>query len=159
MTNPTTTGSVCWPNRSDLLIMFARQSNLDATFAAEGQAACDSSAAHTGRSDPDRHYQQSSAENSNLDIDKAQWQLKDTKTKRLPASQTYAFGSAMLTSPSFTFPRGIFEDSAARLILPTTPRFHFHRVRRHTSSLKWLSRCRNFIKSILRCGSRNYRSI
>jgi outer membrane protein TolC len=47
---------------------------------------------------------------TNLDIDKAQWALKDTKTKRLPALQTYAFGSAMLTSPDFTFPRGIFGD-------------------------------------------------
>ena len=47
---------------------------------------------------------------SNLEVDKSQWQVKDTKTKRLPAFQTYAFGSAMLTSPSFTFPRGIFGD-------------------------------------------------
>ncbi|HZQ23766.1 MAG TPA: TolC family protein [Terriglobales bacterium] len=45
---------------------------------------------------------------ANLDVDKARWQVKDTKTKRLPVFQTYVFGSGMLTSPTFDFPRGVF---------------------------------------------------
>jgi len=44
-----------------------------------------------------------------LDIDKAQWQVASTKTKRYPAISTYLFGSGNLTSPSFDFPAGTFE--------------------------------------------------
>jgi outer membrane protein len=43
-----------------------------------------------------------------LDIDKAEWQVASTKTKRLPAISTYLFGSGNLTSPSFTFKAGTF---------------------------------------------------
>jgi outer membrane protein len=45
-----------------------------------------------------------------LEVDKAKWQLKDTRTKNLPAFQTYLFASGMLTSPSFTFERGSLGD-------------------------------------------------
>jgi outer membrane protein len=44
-----------------------------------------------------------------LDIDKAQWQVASTKTKRYPAISTYLFGSANLTSPSFNFKAGTFQ--------------------------------------------------
>jgi len=43
-----------------------------------------------------------------LDINKAEWQVASTKTKRYPAISTYLFGSGNLTSPSFTFKQGIF---------------------------------------------------
>jgi outer membrane protein len=43
-----------------------------------------------------------------LDIDKAEWQVASTKTKRFPAISTYLFGSDNLTSPSFTFKAGTF---------------------------------------------------
>lgn len=38
-----------------------------------------------------------------LDITKAQWQVKATKTKRYPEISTYFFGSGNLTAASFTF--------------------------------------------------------
>lgn len=44
-----------------------------------------------------------------LDIDKADWQVASTKTKRLPAFSTYVFGSGNLTSPSFLFKAGTFQ--------------------------------------------------
>jgi outer membrane protein TolC len=43
-----------------------------------------------------------------LDITKAEWQVAETKTKRLPSITTYLFSSGNLTSPSFTFPQGTF---------------------------------------------------
>lgn len=42
-----------------------------------------------------------------LDISKSRWQLAATKTKRLPEINTYFFGSANLTTPSFTFKKGV----------------------------------------------------
>ncbi len=45
---------------------------------------------------------------SELEVDKSNWQLKTTKTKRLPATSIYLFGSGLLNSPTFTFPQGIF---------------------------------------------------
>jgi outer membrane protein TolC len=44
-----------------------------------------------------------------LDIDKAEWQVVSTKTKRFPAFSTYLFGSGNLTSPNFTFKAGTFK--------------------------------------------------
>lgn len=49
---------------------------------------------------------------SQLEVEKSNWQLKDTKTKRLPALNTYVFGSGLLNSPVFTFPRGTFGNVA-----------------------------------------------
>lgn len=43
-----------------------------------------------------------------LDITKARWQVAQAKTKRFPEINTYFFGSGNLTSPSFTFKKGIF---------------------------------------------------
>src|ERR1700748_1315588 len=42
-----------------------------------------------------------------LDITKADWQVASTKTKRFPAISTYFFGSGNLTSPTFTFNKGV----------------------------------------------------
>jgi outer membrane protein TolC len=44
-----------------------------------------------------------------LDINKAEWQVASTKTKRFPAISTYLFGSRNLTSPTFTFKAGTFK--------------------------------------------------
>ncbi|MGA9717971.1 MAG: TolC family protein [Acidobacteriaceae bacterium] len=43
-----------------------------------------------------------------LDITKARWQVAQAKSKRFPQISTYFFGSGNLTSPSFTFKKGIF---------------------------------------------------
>jgi outer membrane protein TolC len=43
-----------------------------------------------------------------LNIDKAEWQVASTKTKRLPSFNTYFFGSGDLTSPTFNFKAGTF---------------------------------------------------
>jgi outer membrane protein len=43
-----------------------------------------------------------------LDITKARWQVAQAKTKRFPEISTYFFGSGNLTSPSFTFKKGVF---------------------------------------------------
>ena len=43
-----------------------------------------------------------------LDITKANWQVLQTKAKRFPEISTYFFGGGNLTSPSFTFQKGIF---------------------------------------------------
>ncbi len=43
-----------------------------------------------------------------LDITKARWQVAQAKSKRFPEISTYFFGSGNLTSPSFTFKKGIF---------------------------------------------------
>jgi len=48
------------------------------------------------------------AQIAKLDISKAEWQVASAKTKRFPESSTYFFGSANLTSPSFTFKEGVF---------------------------------------------------
>jgi outer membrane protein len=53
---------------------------------------------------------------ANLEIDKSRWQVKDTKTKRLPGFQTYVFGSGLLTSPAFNFPRGLFGNVPGSLV-------------------------------------------
>ena len=45
---------------------------------------------------------------SQLDITKARWQVAQAKSKRFPEISTYFFGSGNLTSPSFTFKKGIF---------------------------------------------------
>ena len=43
-----------------------------------------------------------------LDITKARWQVAQAKSKRFPEISTYFFGSGNLTSPSFTFKKGVF---------------------------------------------------
>lgn len=43
-----------------------------------------------------------------LDVDKSKWQIVSAKTERLPMTKTYLFASGNLTSPTFTFPAGIF---------------------------------------------------
>lgn len=43
-----------------------------------------------------------------LDITKSQWATAQTKTKRLPAVDTYLFLSGNITSPTFNFPAGSF---------------------------------------------------
>ncbi|HEX4022890.1 MAG TPA: TolC family protein [Acidobacteriaceae bacterium] len=43
---------------------------------------------------------------SNLEITKSQWQVKETKTKQLPAISTYLFGSEFLLPFSFQFDKG-----------------------------------------------------
>jgi len=43
-----------------------------------------------------------------LDVDKSKWQIASAKTERLPMTKTYLFASGDLTSPTFTFPAGIF---------------------------------------------------
>jgi outer membrane protein len=43
-----------------------------------------------------------------LDITKARWQVAQAKSKRFPEISTYFFGSGNLTSPSFTFRKGVF---------------------------------------------------
>jgi outer membrane protein len=43
-----------------------------------------------------------------LDITKSQWQVAETKTKRLPQFTTALFASGDITSPSFMFPKDLF---------------------------------------------------
>ena len=43
-----------------------------------------------------------------LDVTKSQWQVAETKTKRLPAFSTDLLGVVDLTSPSFVFKEGVF---------------------------------------------------
>ncbi|MEA2264216.1 MAG: hypothetical protein QOJ51_7041, partial [Acidobacteriaceae bacterium] len=43
-----------------------------------------------------------------LYITKAHWQVLQAKAKRFPEISTYFFGSGNLTSPSFTFKKGVF---------------------------------------------------
>ena len=43
-----------------------------------------------------------------LEINKAKFDVAATKTKRLPALQTYLFGSVLITPVNFTFPVGTF---------------------------------------------------
>ena len=43
-----------------------------------------------------------------LEINKAKFDVAATKTKRLPALQTYLFGSVLITPVNFTFPVGAF---------------------------------------------------
>ncbi len=43
-----------------------------------------------------------------LDVDKSKWQIASAKTNRFPVTKTYLFASGDLTSPTFTFPAGIF---------------------------------------------------
>lgn len=45
---------------------------------------------------------------SNLEITNSQWQVKQTKTKRLPSINTYLFGSEFLLPFSFRFDEGVF---------------------------------------------------
>jgi outer membrane protein len=53
---------------------------------------------------------------ASLEIDKSKWELASTKTRRLPSFNTAMFASGNLTSPSFTFKRGIFGSSGGGLI-------------------------------------------
>ena len=46
-----------------------------------------------------------------LDITKAHWQVLQAKAKRFPEISTYFFGAGNLTSPSFTFKKGVFGTS------------------------------------------------
>lgn len=43
-----------------------------------------------------------------LDVDKSKWQIASAKSERLPVTKAYLFASGNLTSPTFTFPAGIF---------------------------------------------------
>jgi outer membrane protein TolC len=43
-----------------------------------------------------------------LDVTKSQWQVAETKTKRLPAFNTDILGVVDLTSPAFVFKEGVF---------------------------------------------------
>ena len=43
-----------------------------------------------------------------LDVDKSKWQIASAKADRLPMAKAYLFASGDLTSPTFTFPAGIF---------------------------------------------------
>lgn len=43
-----------------------------------------------------------------LDITKARWQVAEAKSKRFPEVNAYFFGSGNLTSPTFTFKKGLF---------------------------------------------------
>lgn len=43
-----------------------------------------------------------------LEVNKSKWDVAEVKTKRLPALNTYIFGSALLTPVTFTFPPGVF---------------------------------------------------
>ena len=43
-----------------------------------------------------------------LDVTKSQWQVAETKTKRLPAFSTDLLGTVDLTSPVFLFKEGVF---------------------------------------------------
>jgi outer membrane protein len=47
-----------------------------------------------------------------LDITKANWSVAQTKAKRFPEINTYFFGSDNLTSPDFTFKKGIFGNDS-----------------------------------------------
>jgi outer membrane protein TolC len=44
-----------------------------------------------------------------LDVTKSEWQVAETKTKRLPALSTELLATGDITSPTFTFPEGIFQ--------------------------------------------------
>src|SRR5215472_6593525 len=55
---------------------------------------------------------------SSLDIEKSKWELASTKTHRLPSFTTAMFASGNLTSPTFTFKKGIFGPSGGG-VLPT----------------------------------------
>lgn len=43
-----------------------------------------------------------------LDVDKSKWQIASAKSERFPMTKAYLFASGNLTSPTFTFPAGIF---------------------------------------------------
>jgi outer membrane protein TolC len=53
-----------------------------------------------------------------MDITKARWQVAQTKAKRFPEINTYFFGSGNLTSPSFTFKKGVFGHDSNNLPSP-----------------------------------------
>ena len=55
---------------------------------------------------------------SSLGIEKSKWELASTKTHRLPSFTTAMFASGNLTSPTFTFKKGIFGPSGGG-VLPT----------------------------------------
>ena len=53
------------------------------------------------------------AQITQMDITKAHWQVAQAKSKRFPEISTYFFGSGNLTSPTFTFKKGLFgKDSS-----------------------------------------------
>jgi outer membrane protein TolC len=56
-----------------------------------------------------------------LDISKSRWQLAATKTKRLPEIETYVFGAANLTTPSFTFKKGVLGTTDGTANGPPVP--------------------------------------
>lgn len=43
-----------------------------------------------------------------LDVTKTRWQIAEAKSKRFPEVNAYFFGSGNLTSPTFTFKKGLF---------------------------------------------------
>ncbi len=56
-----------------------------------------------------------------LDVDKSKWQIASAKADRLPMTKAYLFASGNLTSPTFTFPAGIF-GPVSGLPVPATNR-------------------------------------
>lgn len=54
-----------------------------------------------------------------LDITKAHWQVAQAKTKRFPEINTYFFGSGNLTSPTFTFKKGLFGNDSNNVPSPS----------------------------------------
>jgi outer membrane protein len=53
---------------------------------------------------------------SSLDIEKSKWELASTKTHRLPSVNTAMFASGNLTSPTFTFKKGVFGPSGGGVL-------------------------------------------
>jgi outer membrane protein len=47
---------------------------------------------------------------ASLEVDKSKWQVASTKTKRLPDTTAYLFGSGLLNSPTFSFRQGLFGE-------------------------------------------------
>jgi len=60
-----------------------------------------------------------------LDITKAEWAVASTKTKRLPSFNTYFFGSAMLTSPTWNFPANTFQTSDNQPVPATDTKINY----------------------------------
>jgi outer membrane protein TolC len=47
---------------------------------------------------------------ASLEVDQSKWQVAGTKTKRLPDTTAYLFGSGLLNSPTFSFRQGLFGE-------------------------------------------------
>lgn len=94
-----------------------------------------------------------------LDIDKAQWQVASTKTKRYPAISTYLFGSANLTSPSFNFKAGTFQTPEGQPVPATDTKISLSQGFTGYTADEVSQPSPSFTKSDWRSRSRNWRSI